>query len=710
MPWRNGTSTPRTHRLLEDLAHTVDTASVLPVLPSSLYPAGTVFIRTTDYTEWISLGGSWQSLAGGARPAASFIVAPVGGGLYGATACLSGLTDVASNADAAAVVQACITQLGAGGGTIQLVPGSFAWGSIPKLTRNLTGRLAIKGCPGTVLVMSDGGRRIFDWDKQADHDLFHLIELGNFDIDASPLSGLAGSHRQNHVLVGNYKDGNGTSLLRYNVDRLWIHDIECTGVPTDPTLANHHQFTWIVPYQQGVGELTQNYVTNVLVERCDVQGGNQGYVICLGTTLGGNSAPGTNIYMDQVTIRQCRHDTGVIPTSSWTSSNILLGYHAQVRQVTVEDFFGAGCGDAALEIDCPLQANVTNVVIRDCYNGSYYGLNFNNPINLQFNKWIFTNCRAEQLACQTSNRGWMFFRNNSVRYGQVHLYNCSYLNSANPPSFNNMRAVQISQGPVEIVIQGFNALITGVVQTGALSIFRFIDNGGGAVGSDVPTVQTYKNIWLRFEGDLTGGGVLSIETISTSFDVRFDMEDIVYSDSITALAAGSVKGIQIGYSSSNSKNVASRIARFRFMGSSDTAPVGIRVWGTATVTIQDLLLEQCDFQHMAVGGTEIAFGGVTNAASVISRNHVWKNAVWPLPSAAITPTVAPATFTYQNLDGYAEVVTVSGGTLTGNILLCTDGTNFRDTGVQAGAFRLSGGDQLQLTYTLIPTMFKSPER
>lgn len=61
--WRDGSSGSRPHRDLEDRAHTIDTGAALPTLPDALYGAGTVFVRTTDYSEWITDGAAWHPLA-----------------------------------------------------------------------------------------------------------------------------------------------------------------------------------------------------------------------------------------------------------------------------------------------------------------------------------------------------------------------------------------------------------------------------------------------------------------------------------------------------------------------------------------------------------------------------------------------------------------------------------------------------------------------
>lgn len=641
-----------------------------------------------------------------APPAASYLVS-VDGSLVAARGLLANLRDIYS-ADAGDVVQQCITALGSSGGTILLMPGVYAWGSIPKLTRNLpsTARLRILGSPGTVLTMSDGGRRIFDFDKQVDHDTFRNIEFGGFDVDASPLSSLTGSHRKNHVLIGDNQDGasSGNAFARrFNVDQLWIHDIRVTSIPTDPTLGFHNLGVWIVPYQLAASEGTQNFITNVLIERVRLEGGNQGFVIG-----GGNEGanPGLNILVDKITLRDCYHDTGTVPTTNWTSSNILIGYHAQVGTVLVDGFYGANCGDAALEIDAPMDARVSNTTIRDAQNGAFYGTNFNNPINADMNRWSYNRCRAEFVNSTQHKIGWKMFITGSVTLGKAELTSCAAYSST-PTILVTDRMIQLS-GCKEITVRDFKATIEGFASTAAIGTYRVIESGGGTVGSNTPLRYILDGVDIALQGDLTGGGTISIEPISTSFDMRFSLANITYTDNITALAAGSVKGIQCGYSSSSSQNFGSVIRNYRFLGSVDTTPKAIIVHGTATATITDLRIEDCDFANMAAGGTEVSFAGTSNAANTTITGANWKNA----PTSAAWPSLAATTVANTNKFGYPVMVAITAGTVT-VITVGTPGGSAQTIATATSAtapvsFYLQPGGQFTITYTVAPTVVYIP--
>jgi hypothetical protein len=62
--WRDGTSTPRTPAQLDTAAAVVGSGAALPGLPNAaVYPAGALFVQTTDQTLYRSTGAAWVAVA-----------------------------------------------------------------------------------------------------------------------------------------------------------------------------------------------------------------------------------------------------------------------------------------------------------------------------------------------------------------------------------------------------------------------------------------------------------------------------------------------------------------------------------------------------------------------------------------------------------------------------------------------------------------------
>ena len=131
--------------------------------------------------------------------------------------------------------------------------------------------------------------------------------------------------------------------------------------------------------------------------------------------------------------------------------------------------------------------------------------------------------------------------------------------------------------------------------------------------------------------------------------------------------------------------------------------------GTGTGFVYNIEFRRCLFVNCAVGlsaaGSEfgyLRFSDCQPSTSVTYPNGFSGTLTGRGPNdpgVSVSPTGSP--YTYTNLDGFDEMLLVSGGTLTTDI-----SHNGKSTGLNGGMFRLRAADTLSFDYTTAPTIYK----
>ncbi len=131
-------------------------------------------------------------------------------------------------------------------------------------------------------------------------------------------------------------------------------------------------------------------------------------------------------------------------------------------------------------------------------------------------------------------------------------------------------------------------------------------------------------------------------------------------------------------------------------------PTGIRQVGNASEGY--VVYDHCDLLNSAGLPTTTFFGG-----SVVNRPLIVRRPASAVtyPDQNIPITVGASPFTYTNIRRYIMVVVVSGGTVSSIQFLPRGGAAIT-TGETAGAFYLSSGDAIRVTYSGAPTMTAAP--
>ena len=354
--------------------------------------------------------------------------------------------------DPAAVVQSTVDSLARSGGTIFLLPGTYVWGSVPALPKDLPCWLHIVGLGSNVTIqLTSEGPRAFDFHRTADYQTFRKIDIENLNIDGNNVGG------RSHVVLGTNIDGNDQS--RMNIEDITIRNITTRNVPVDPTTTNHrlnvHIDVWSRPGDQ------ETHLTNILIENCDFNGGNAGI------DIGGNGPGliGVNVFMDNISIINCRHSGLVAPSQFFPSANIQVGGLGFGGDVHIANFYGEYSGDVGIELNA-VNALVENSTILDPFGTGFYHTNYNgNPPKDQ--QIVYRNCTTTIVASNSPGMGWdmMSRDSNPVPLGTLVISNCRFYSSSadsgtNPGYYEGYAArVYSGKGTNEVTISNFTATI-----------------------------------------------------------------------------------------------------------------------------------------------------------------------------------------------------------------------------------------------------------
>lgn len=601
-------------------------------------------------------------------------------------------------------IQAAITAAEVAGGIVFFPPGVTYFlnktsGGGLKLGRDNTGLRApvVLSGYGATILLSTNVPRFLDFNKVADHDVFRNIIVEGFEIDADLIGG------KDHIIIGTLITG--TNQTRINVDRLYVRDVRSYNALQDVnTGTNHRLHVHITPFRVAAGTGTdgaENWLTNIRFENVRMEGGNAGITI----GGGGISGLGLLIYMDEVHIEGCWHDTGVAPTAFYGSVNYQLCSRAYGRNVSIRNSYGANSGDEGIEINALTYVTLENVLIVNAWNNAYYFNHYSSTEIAGHQHILLRNCHGYT----TGITGTSNFCNitapgvaGASKHGVITVEDCSqYVDHASAWTVSGIGMAALSDVN-EINVVRFTQTFVGFDFTSG-SAATWVPN---SFASATPARVRIRDMAISITGVHSGAGTLTVNTIRPAGGtLALDIEGVSVEIAVSTSLASSLIALQVG-NTTGSTVVSGRIARLAVTTTGDTAPRGIIIQRAANLTITDaLFIEHCDFSALG-GGKEVLFDtGAENKDKVFFRGNVW--ITFPAIAVAITPGASP--YTYTNLDGYKETVTISGGTVT-VISLSVDGTNFYTTGLIAGAFVLSNNDALKVTYSVVPTMTKLPHK
>lgn len=574
-------------------------------------------------------------------------------------------------------IQDAVDSLGTTGGVVYFTPGKTYYLETDwiKIPAGITGRLVLWGY-GATLKMGVRKALAFNSLAAVDHQVFQNTMILGFKIDGNNVPDVTGV-----TPIGNSQSS------RCNMENILIRDIHITNLKYNATGSQCGGIV-LKTWQAAAGEGTQNYLRDILIDNVRVEGGNAGVVVAGILTIG---VSGANIYMDNVTVQNWYHDTGVVPTGAVGDANVQIGGAAQGERITVRNGQGFNSADVGVEVNAFDHPLVENVTIQDCYNICFYHTNYNRPVTPTSQHVVFRGVHGKRINIAA---GKMFqFNRNTNALGDISLEDCSW--------FRSDASVAASYGFLycddfrNLVVRNCYSNLNVAAQAGnigPLSDLLVLSTNGGWVDID-----GFKCI---ISGDANTHAI-TVYAVDLYGTFRFRVRNVALSYTTTNLAACYPMAVRVGAGASTLDGEVSGVTVPATIANANISPVYF--YGTATLTIGARIdVHHCDFTN---GAYDINFQNNTNAAKVFSASNRYRT--FPVVAAAITPTGSP--FVYQNLDNYRETVIISGGTVS-DISIGRNGVTYYTTGLTSGAFDLDNGDYIQVTYTGAPTMTKIPAK
>lgn len=621
---------------------------------------------------------------------------------YGAVG--DGLTDDAPKIREAFVAAAKVAEEGGvaivqadGRKTYKLNSGTKG-GAVP-VPHNLSGRLEFHG-DGCKFLFTANVRHLFDCVEGAKHDFIRNFLAQCFTVDAGEFhkAGL-----KEHIVFGNQIEGTiqkylqfeNITLRRWTVLNGYTHGADgetetcMTGV-------------YIRLKQEGnLGEeATQDVARNIVLDEWRMEGG------LVGVDVGGESSKKVwsgeeqhsdlaNVMIDELYVEDWYHSVGKEFTKGLASSSIQIGHFCIGGIFTVRNGFSEYAGDVGVEIDFVEKCVVENVTVKDSRNSCFLSPGMGKPlrgVGLQY----FVSCRAIRERESGDCVGYLQAEGagNSCN-GAPHVYyeNCSFF--SNRPQIDSADQAWFLKGGSELIsLSSCRVEIVDLEQNSETEVEAPIV----VLGTTVSTTFKVRGLDLLVRGEdkhtqlkpiflqLSGSAEVQRFLDVTGVTIRDELKGGAKNPRYAKVAVGPTEVwfrglLEIAVLADGNSEESTAIYFFS----------GARINGRLNVTVDAKAMDNAKSKTLTFQS------GFEDKAAVRFVNSNFKET---LAKAAITVGSSP--FEYQNLDGYPQLVTVSGGTVSKIEL---NGANVGTTG---GVFPVNLADKVTVTYTGKPTMEKLP--
>lgn len=639
--------------------------------------------------------GSIGASTGASVPAADYV-------LYrtGAEYRLTSSTATQTGSEPGALLQIAMNALGAAGGTI-LFAGTqnFEWGSIPKLTRDVTGKLILKSTGGAKILLSLTAPRFLDFSSQSqsglDVDVVHQnIELDGFVIDAAGTQTITTA---NHIVIGNLRAGAGTKE-RQNYRNITVRNIRVLNIATTLAAGVTQYPIYFVTLHNGPDQ-PQNFIDNILIEDCDWFGSRTGIQIT-GHRLGGTLGT-PNIVIDNIVIRRVRHIIPTPPLVFAFSAHIHIGSSfGKVGKVTITDCYGYGSRDVGIELNNFQEATVERCVMEDTYGIYFFGRNFFAPTRPNDQVYRIIDCTGRALntgaKCDSQASSFVCMRPDGLGLPRLIVENFQgYCNR--PDLLANGILDGLAFRPIgaftSIHLRNFRYLHEGIAHASAASVTYF----PFSIEVTDATPLIFDNVSLYFKGVVeAGAGAVSLWPIVhragssiidwSNLDIFMEVTNVTSSRLIDFGSGVTTKG-------------GVRKSRFATIGGTTVRGVVI---GNATNHIipTTLRFDDNDFSGMSPSADILFISATENRDKVHFSGNIWRLGVKP----TVTVAALASPWIYRNLEGSRVEAAIVGGTVS-EIAYSRDNVTYTVVATATGAvFTVDPGDYLRLTYTAAPAL------
>jgi hypothetical protein len=551
--------------------------------PPALHAAGAVTSvngKTTTNGS-VTLNASDVGASAGAPQPLSVVISKSGANTV-ATKVSDG-SSLYSGADAGAALAAAITDAGSIGGVIAFQPGTYTWSSTPALPPNLTGWLYIIGAM-TTINLTTAGDRFLDFGKLADGDTFQFLHIEGFTIEASALSATGGTR---HIVLGTYRPSDGVeSGTNINVSYLTVRNIRTRNVRVAASGTAHFLNIFIGLHQDASG-LPENKCEHVLIENCDMHGGNHGVTIY--GNKNGSWSGDVSISFDDIVVRHIRHDMISQPAAFDSTSHVHVSSLGYGTNILVDDVWGFGSRDVGVEVDAGMNPRIYNVVCENYMGFAVALTNYHAPSQYLAQHTYVRNARGIRTGGQTqaSSSSVVGIRTSpGLPNGHFTLENISHYRSSGAPDLgtNPIAGDLVSaKGSIEsLTLNGGHYEAVGAVLSGSSSQAAQV-----VYVDDLTSTRTrinVSNLDVRFRGAKGGGATatIALSAIQVNGDVDIDVNNVrLYVDFPTI---EQVTGVDLG--SASGGTVRGKVEAVKVYGPNlGSNAKGVFVPASASVTI-----------------------------------------------------------------------------------------------------------------------------
>ncbi len=522
--------------------------------------------------------------------------------------------------DDAPAINAAVTALAAKGGIIKLLAGkTYYLASSILLPPAITNRLVISGY-GATIKLSSGSPTAFVFNRTADYQTFQNVTIEGMAIDGNNIAGPSITGE----LLGNISQ-------RANFGHIIIRDVYGYNFPTDVSGNTIRYGVCIASKHLGAGE-TQTSITDVLCENVRIEGGKYGIAI-FGA---GPAVDGLNIYLDNIQIHHCYHDT-LVTGYSFGANNFHVGSRSFGGSVHIFDCEGYGAGDTSIEVNGFMDTLVENCYVKNSCGHGFMAPNFHTPS---------TNVTAGGISTVVPNlAGQVLKFKNCVHYSNIPgvspafffcsghtpdlalnhviLEDCKYFSECATLSAHLYYgdAIYVTDAIGKLDIINFQHFRTGFVYTTAVN--------NAYLGSLLAPTSTceinIRNISFYIRGTASGAGAgfpSFYPMRINGTDAVLNMDGYSVDINVTGCSTYGAVGLDIGQAASSKINGVIRNLKIINL-LDDSAPRGVIVRANSTLTIPDrILIDGCDFSHQKAG-KEILVGDDLNKAKVVYQNCVY---------------------------------------------------------------------------------------
>lgn len=566
---------------------------------------------------------------------------------------------------------------------------------------NLAGRLEFHG-EGCTFLFTANVRHMFDCVAGTKHDFIRNFVAQDFTINAGEFhkAGL-----REHIVFGNQIEGTIQKYLQFeNITlRRWT---VLNGYTHGADGATETAMTGVYIHLKQEGNLgeeaTQNVARNIVLEDWRMDGG------LIGIDVGGESSKRVgsgeeehsdlaNVMIDEVRIEDWYHSVGSEFSVSLSSSSIQVGHYCIGGTFTVRNGVSEYAGDVGLEIDFVEKCVVENVTVKDARNCCFLSPGMGKPLRgagLQY----FVGCRAirerETGDCvgylQAEGAG-----NSGNGAPCVHYGNCSFLSSR--PQIDNADQAWFMKGGSELLslsscrveILDLEQSSEAEVEAPIVVLGTTVDTTFKVRGLDLlvrgeDKHAQLKPIFLQLSGSPGVQRVLDVRGVTIRDELKGGAKNPRYTKVAVGPSEVTFRGsLELAVLADGNSEESTAVYFFH----------GARVNGRLNLTVDAKGMDNSSSKTF-VFHSEFP---EAQRAGVRFVNSNFKET-----PAKATITVGSSPFTYWNVDGYSEQVTVRAGTVSKIEL------NGAVVGTTAGIFPVAPGDKLTVEYSGKPTMEKLP--